>query len=135
MTKKELYCMLKDLDANLQTRIDEQQKVIEFLCKYDKNEVKIDWRFSNQNEIIWYAKFLCDCKLKTADLVLATNLEEYSFDIQENSKHSFVVCVHFSNEEKQVINYYKIEKKNCKFMNVTEFFEGKRKRRNKKCSN
>ena len=104
MTKKELYCMLKDLDANLQTRIDEQQKVIDFLCKYDKNEVKIDWRFSNQNEIIWYAKFLYDCKLKTADLVLATNLEEYSFDIQVNSKHSFVVFVNFSNEEKQVIN-------------------------------
>ena len=134
MTKKELYCMLKDLDANLQTRIDEQQKVIDFLCEHEKDDVYIDCYSTGFGKIDWYAVFLYKSKLKTVDLVY-TSLHNYSFEIKDNCKESFVVRTKLKQEEKETIKYFKVEKSNCKIMNVTEFFEGKTKRRNKKCSN
>ena len=122
MTKKELYRMMKDLDANLQTRIDEQQKVIDFLCEHEKDDVYIDCCFTRFGKINWYAVFLYKSKLKTVDLVY-TSLHNYSFEIKDNCKESFVVCTKLKQEEKETTKYFKVEKSNCKIMEITEFFE------------
>ncbi len=122
MRKKELYRMLKNLDAELQTRIDEQQRVLNFLCGYERNGIHIDYYLSDFGRTNWYAEFLYKNKLKRADLVFS-KVYNCSFEVKDNNEESFIVCIKFKNEEREIVKYFKVEKATCKVMEITEFFK------------
>ena len=119
MTKKELLNKI----SSLQDTIDEQKKVLNFLCEHDRKEVYIDWNYSGYGCADYFAKFLYDREIKEAKILSTSILCGYSFEIVNNQEDSFVVCV--KTNENKIIRYFKVQKSTCRAIEITEFFENK----------
>lgn len=117
--------VLLDKIVTLATKVDEQQSLINFLCNHDKNDIVIEKEYTFRLlEIKCCAKFLYYNKIKSIELIKKIQLPIYDFDeyvITSNDSEQFIIK--FIHKETQ--RYFKVIKRDCSAMEVTEIFENK----------
>lgn len=116
--KNELYKTLADLIE----KINEQEKLLDFLCKHEKDEIDTDWKFTSSGFADYFVIFLHEGKLERAKIFNGSYLSSNFFEVVNNTKDYLVICVKIVSLGNETKRYFKIDKSNCNVMEITEYF-------------
>lgn len=120
MRKSKLNAMLSEM----RTKIEEQQKLLDFIAKHGKDGLLIFWENGTFGACDCSAQFLYEGKLKK--VIITTT---YGFppcgrhpEVVNKAENYFVVCFNTTKNNKEIKRYFKVDKSNCNVVEITELY-------------